>query len=159
MLDRCRETLRGYGDRAAFVGSDLAQDWREAVGEGYDVVISMNAIHHLETDEKRAAYARCLDVVRPGGLLVLQERVAFDGRFWPHIRTLWQVRAQDEGTEPHALDADLTHAQWLEAERAGGDKPETLELQLGWLRAIGFDPVTCFQQLADRVVFGGLRPG
>ena len=159
MLERARETLAGYGARAAFVESDLARDWRAEVGDAFDVVMSLNAIHHLEREAKRDVYARCFDVLRPGGLLVLQERVAFDGRLWPHVRALWQVRPADEGTEPHALAADMDYDAWIAAERAGGDKPEMLERQLGWLRDIGFAPATCFQQLADRVVFGGIKPG
>ncbi len=158
MVERTREALAAYGERASVVQSPLEEDWRGLVGDGYDVVLSLQAIHHLESWQKRTVYARIFDVLRPGGLFVHQERLAFDGRLWPHVRALWQVRPQDEGTEPHALDAELTYEQWLEAERAGGDKPDPIDLQLGWMRAIGFDAVDTFARLADRAVFGGLKP-
>ena len=138
--------------------SGSGADWRESVGGAYDVVMSLNAIHHLETAEKRAVYGWCFDVLRPGGLLVLQERVAFDARLWPHVQALWGTRAMDAGSAPIAAPPGMDHAGWLAAERAGGDKPETLALQLGWLREVGFAPVDCFAQLADRVVFGGIKP-
>lgn len=158
LLERARETLASYGERASFVESDFDEDWRERVGAPYDVVMSIQSIHHLGTAAKERVYARCFDVLRPGGLLVVQERVAFDPRLWPHVMALWQARREAEGMEPLALAPDMDYEQWITAERAGGDLPETLELQLAWLRETGFDPVDCFARLADRVVFGGVKP-
>jgi len=159
LLDRARETLAPLGDRTVFVESDFDADWRAAVGEPFDVVMSIQSIHHIEADAKKRVYQRCFDVLRPGGLLIIQERVAFDGRLWPHVTTLWQARRQDEGMEPLVLAEGLDYAQWIAAERAGGDLPDTLDDQLAWLREVGFDPVDSFARLGDRVVFGGVRPG
>lgn len=159
LLERARETLAPYGERVSFVESDFDEDWCERVGDAYDVVMSIQSIHHLETAAKARVYARCFEVLRPGGLLVVQERVAFDARLWPHVVALWQARRGAEGLEPLVLAAGMDYEQWIAAERAGGDLPETLDLQLAWLRETGFEPVDCFARLADRVVFGGLKPG
>jgi tRNA (cmo5U34)-methyltransferase len=156
MLERSRETLAPYGERARFILSDLGKDWRAAVGGGYDVVMSIQAIHHLPTWAKRSVYARCFDVLRPGGLLIVQERIAFDGRLWPHIQALWEARRKEEGVEP--LGLEMNYDEWLAAEHAGGDFPEPLDVQCRWLHEIGFDPVDTFVRLADRVVFGGVKP-
>jgi tRNA (cmo5U34)-methyltransferase len=158
LLARARETLAPFGARASFVESDFDKDWREAVGAPFDVVMSVESIHHLESDAKRRVYAQCFEVLRPGGLFITKERVAFDGRLWPHVQALWQIREHDEGEEPRVITEGLDHAQWMAAERAGGDMPDTLDAQLGWLREIGFDPVETFARLGDRVVFGGVKP-
>jgi tRNA (cmo5U34)-methyltransferase len=158
LLERARATLAPYGTRAVFVESDFESDWRPAVGDDYDVVFSIQSIHHLESEAKRAVYERCFEVLRPGGLLVIQERVDFDARLWPHVLALWQARRRAEGAEPLVMDDDMDYDRWIEAEREGGDLPDPLDLQLTWLLEIGFDPVDSFARLGDRVVFGGLKP-
>ena len=158
LLERARETLRSYGARARFVESDFEADWRAAVGSDYDVVLSIQSIHHLPSAGKQQTYAWAFDVLRPGGLLVIQERVDFDARWWPHVRALWHAQRAREGAEPLALEPGLSYAEWIAAERAGGDLPDPLDAQIAWLRTCGFDPVESFARLGDRVVFGGIKP-
>lgn len=119
MLERCRETLAGFRSRVEFVASDLAADWRGAVGEPLDVVFAIQSIHHLSPEDKRTCFGLIFDVLRPGGLLLLQERVDFDGRFWPHLQALWTLRAGGGAVG----DDHATHADWLAAEQAGGTSP------------------------------------
>ena len=154
MLERCRATLADHAGRVTFVESDLAADWRAAVGAAFDVVFSVQSIHHLASEGKRACYAHAYDVLAPGGLFLLQERLDVDARFWPHLRALWALR----GARNDAPGEEPSHADWLAAERAGGDFPEPLDLQITWLREIGFDAVETFARYADRAVLGGRRP-
>jgi len=152
MLDLARERLPGV----EVVESDLRGDWPTAVGDGFDLVVSANTIHHVEGEGKRDVYANAFRVLAPGGRLLNGERLAVEPALFEHYRTLWQALHERIGMDP--LPEDWTYERYSERLGEVGDVPELLHTQLAWLREIGFDPVTTFWKEADRSVFGGVRP-
>ncbi|MHC4933107.1 MAG: class I SAM-dependent methyltransferase, partial [Planctomycetota bacterium] len=54
MVSRARERL---GERARVLELDLAGEWRE-VGSGFDLVVAVQAVHHLADDAKRNVMAQ-----------------------------------------------------------------------------------------------------
>jgi tRNA (cmo5U34)-methyltransferase len=76
----------------------------------FDLVVSALAVHHLDDAGKRDLFARVARVLRPGGLFVLGDVVV--------------PAAGQEG--PIEID-------WVM------DLPDSVEDQLGWLRAAGFE--------------------
>jgi 2-polyprenyl-3-methyl-5-hydroxy-6-metoxy-1,4-benzoquinol methylase len=68
-----RARLDGVADRVRLVEGDIRE--LELRG-GFDVVVCAAVLHHVEL---RAVYERLLDLLRPGGTMVIQEPIAFSG--------------------------------------------------------------------------------
>ena len=101
----------------------------------FDLVVSGFTIHHLDDDRKRALYEEVFESLDPGGAFVHREHVA--------------------------SPTEKLHAQFLAAigETRDSEDPSNrllpLELQLGWLRDIGFLHVDCFWKWRELALFGG----
>lgn len=144
------EIARGRLDpsRSGFVVSILQDDWPAAIDQPVDAIVSMSAIHHLETPEKRALYQRCFDRLRPGGLFINGDEVRPDDpadylqrmRDWG--RHMDAVVAENRVTPPmaEALRAwqERNIDRFEEPRRSGDDCHDTVDVQLAMLRDAGF---------------------
>jgi tRNA (cmo5U34)-methyltransferase len=155
MLARTVANLAGYAGRWEAVSGDLNDPaWRDALPGGrYDAVVSGLAIHHLPPERKPALFAEILALLEPGGMFVNMDYVAIDGP----LRGLFDeemlanaVRAEREsGGTRHEHEVDLEDDD---------DRPDTVEDQLRWLRAAGFDQVEVHFKWAEAAIYGGMRP-
>jgi SAM-dependent methyltransferase len=155
MLARAAGNLAEYAGRWQAVTGDLNDPaWGEALPGGrYDAVVSGLAIHHLPSERKRALFAEVFDLLEPGGMFVNMDYVAIDGP----LRGLFDeemlasaVRAEREsGGTRHEHEVDLDDDD---------DWPDTVEDQLRWLRAAGFQQVEVHFKWAEAAIYGGMRP-
>jgi tRNA (cmo5U34)-methyltransferase len=130
MLDLARLRLSLFAGRVELVEADLARPGGVEV-ESFDAVVSVQALHHLEDAEKAACLAWLALLLRPGGLLLLRDKVAIAPRVFADHAAVWRVR---ETAMPATADA---YAAELHAK---GDRPAALELHLRWLRDAGLEP-------------------
>jgi tRNA (cmo5U34)-methyltransferase len=150
MLARARERFRGADERIRF----RLADYRTApLGGPFDAVVSALSIHHLQDEEKRALYAGVLDSLLPDGVFVNADTVrAGDPAVQALHRTAWIEKIRESGIGHDDLARAL--------ERTEIDVLAPLDLQLGWLRALGFERVACFYSWHHFAVFAGWRsPG
>ena len=121
MLARARERF-ARDERVELVEADLVQPLRpELFGAPLDLVVSGLAIHHLEDERKRSAFAEVAALLRPGGAfanldLVRSATPALHERFRREIG-----RVEDDPSDRLAELCD----------------------QLQWLRDAGFVAVDC----------------
>ena len=59
--------LSKYGNRVKFVLSVIEDNWEDKIDCRPDLITSMSAIHHLETEEKKKLYNKCYDVLNTEG--------------------------------------------------------------------------------------------
>jgi len=145
--------LARFGERARCVLARLQgeRDWRVPGSVG--VIVSMSAIHHLEPVEKSALYQRCFDLLAPGGVLLNGDEVR-PGVDAEYLATLskWADHMRREmagGAIPAAFHGALEG--WIERnvtrfghpKKSGDDCHETIETQLGYFRAAGFESADC----------------
>ncbi len=149
MLAQAKDRLADIADRLTLIEGDLLGDL--PVGP-FDVIASGLAIHHLDRVDQAKVYAAARERLAPGGVFVNAE----------------QLKAPAQWLEDHFLERELVHA------RSGGFTPEaeeqawirwsidqhvTLEDQLGWLHAAGYDTVECvFKAWRFAVVAGWNAP-
>jgi tRNA (cmo5U34)-methyltransferase len=102
----------------------------------FDAVISAFAIHHLVHERKRGLYEELLEIIAPGGVFCNLEHVA--------------------------SPTPRVHAHFLEAIGWPDEDPSNkllgLEIQLIWLREIGFQDVDCHWKWRELALFGGSKP-
>lgn len=163
------DTLDG---RLRWVEADLASsDWLAALGdEQIDVALSATALHWLPPDPLRRLYGELSDLLRPGGLLINADHIAFGS---PTCDRLSQRVLDAQWSDDAFADRGVeTAEQWWEAFKAqpavtpllaeqarrfaGKQRQPSLPdvaAHQAALRAAGFREVaTIWQMLSDRVV-------
>lgn len=145
MLDAASARLEKWGSRVSFRLCDFTQD---ALGEGFDIVVSGFAIHHCETAIKRLVYQEIYRALAPGGLFLHRELVAGPSPATAQVyEAIWALHLRANREDP---------AIWIDGHKHE-DKPAPLESQLTMLREIGFTDVASFFQIGPFAIFGGRR--
>jgi tRNA (cmo5U34)-methyltransferase len=155
MLELAYERLAGYEGQYEVVVHDLTQlETLDLPDEDYSVVISVQTVHNVEDEHKRRIFKLAYDVLKPGGLFLLLDRIAMDtpGLFtiyktvWERLDTLHESRNREGETFEE-------HTQSLATR---GDLPSTLEQHLDWLREVGFE-VACLHLHGNRALFAARK--
>ena len=157
MLAAAAEQLAAYPGRWALrVGAMQKLGALDLPAEGFDAAIGVQSIHHLSGEEKQILFRTVAGLLRPGGLFVLADRIMLTSAgLFPYYRALQSRLQVQHGNPP--IPAAYGYAEHLYAMHARGDRPDTVEDQVAWLRAAGFGAADCFYRYLERAVFGGLK--
>lgn len=155
LVDLAVEMLEKAKSRFTSMGKSpriLIADYIEAdLGGPYDLAISALSIHHLSDSDKQRLYQRIYNVLNPGGMFVNADQVL--GKT-PELEKLYRQNWLDSvralGISDEDLDAALKRMEY--------DRMATLDIQLSWLEAAGFQDVDCWYKNFSFAVFGGRRP-
>ncbi len=122
----------------------------------FDAAIAVQSVHHLDGPGKQRLFAWVAGQLRPGGLLLLSDRVALPSAvLFPYYQALFaacQARPPRPGCR-RASAMPPTCARLAQR----GDRPDTVEDQLDWLRVAGFGEAACFYRFVERAIFGGVK--
>ncbi len=171
-LKVARERLDPFKNRIEFILSPLEENWEKKVNEGIQLIISMSAIHHLESLQKKQLYKRIYDVLEESGWFFnIDEMMTVN--FDAHVNNL--KRWYEYGNEmrkkiPKDLQTDyeilLQHfKKWKVRNIDNIDKPkskgddihESFLGQLKWLEEIGFKNVDLFVKYHLWCMIGGQK--
>jgi tRNA (cmo5U34)-methyltransferase len=134
MLEVLRDAYR-QDSKTSIIEHDLSSPLPE-LGK-FDAVLSSFAIHHVTHDRKRSLYGEIFERLNPGGLFLNLEHVA-SATANLHEDFLAQLGLTPETEDP-------------------SNKLLDLELQLSWLREIGFTDVDCHWKWRELALLAGLK--
>jgi tRNA (cmo5U34)-methyltransferase len=104
----------------------------------FDAIVSSFAIHHCADARKQSLYSEIYAALNPGGVFYNLEHVA------PATANLHSRFLQAFGMTP--------------ADEDPSNQLVSVELQLRWLREIGFADVDCHWKWLELALFGGIKP-
>ena len=155
LLDLAEEMLEKAKSRFSQLGKSpriLIGDYVETdLGGSYDLVISGLSIHHLCDRDKESLYQKIYNALNPGGMFVNADQVK--GKT-PFLEKYYRQQWLDSICALGISDEELSAAK----KRMEYDRMAPLDIQLGWLEAVGFQDVDCWYKNFSFVVFGGYRP-
>lgn len=163
MIASVQEKCRPYQDRCAIIKQDYGEEkWTEAITDKtpLDVVISGYSIHHQEDVRKYRIYKDVFRILKPGGIFLNLEHVAsqskkiealFDETF---IDGLYAYHKETGGKDSRAQIA----GRYYNREDKVLNKLSPVEVQVEWLRKIGYENTDCFFKLFELALFGGQKP-
>jgi ubiquinone/menaquinone biosynthesis C-methylase UbiE len=136
MLGRARERFAATPS-VSVVEHNLDVPLPEEWG-AFDAVVSAFAIHHVVDERKRVLYGEIFDHLEPGGAFCNLEHVA--------------------SPTPKLHEAFLhSIGQTLEDDDPS-NKLAPVDVQLSWLREIGFEQVDCFYKWREIGLLAGVKP-
>jgi len=135
MLEAARARFDGI-DAVTIVEHDLDRPL-PALGS-FDAVVSSFAIHHLTDARKRALYGEVAACLEPGGRFANLEHVSSPTEHLHHEFMVALGKDPDDEDPSNQLAA--------------------LDLQLEWLRALGFVDVDCFWKWRELALMVGGKP-
>lgn len=133
MLAAARQRFAG-DPSVTVLAHDLDEPLPSSLGT-FDLVVSSFAIHHVDDERKRALYREVFNLLSPGGMFANLEHVA--------------------SATPALHDALMAATGWPEDP---SNQLTPVEVQVDWLRAIGFVDVDCFWKWRELALFAGWKP-
>ncbi len=156
MLAKARTNLGTYGDQVSFVEADLGNPITKLVPPGsLDLVVSRFAIHHLPDARKYSIYQEVFQLLRPGGIFLHNEHVSSASRELESLSdSIFIARiAQRTGREVAVVEREF----FARPDRLD-NKLAPVEIQVAWLRDLGFEGADCYFKWLELAVFGGRKP-
>jgi tRNA (cmo5U34)-methyltransferase len=156
MMAQGAAELAPYEGRYRYVEFDLAKSgpWPDGIPDSAPAVVTSLAVHHLKDERKQQLFTEIFDHLAPGGWFLNYDPVTPPD---PITEEAW-LRAGDRRNPDAAHKrAHRTHEEQLRYENHVRYMAP-LELQLGFLRAAGFEGVDVFWKELDYVIYGGRRP-
>ncbi|MGC2500515.1 MAG: class I SAM-dependent methyltransferase [Silvibacterium sp.] len=150
-LDRAKTRLGTR--RTTYAASDYgSQPIPLPIDGQWDAIVSALSIHHLNDSDKRGLFRRVHAALAPGGVFVNAEQVAgptpdLTRRY--HQQWLAQIR------ERGASEQEIADAEY----RMQADQCASVEDQLAWIRAAGFEDADCWFKEGHFAVMAGTRTG
>jgi tRNA (cmo5U34)-methyltransferase len=126
----------------------------------FDVIVSGFSIHHQDDQRKREIYQEVFDLLAPGGIFINIEHVApatawgerlFEDEFVDNLLTHQRAAGDTRSRE------DIAAAFYNRPDKAA-NKLAPVDIQVRWLREIGFTDADCFSKHYELCVFAGRKP-
>ena len=155
MVRRAHEAMRPFSGRYEIRHGDLSESLPGFIGDGpFDLIVSGFAIHHLPTARKRSLYREVLNLLRPGGLFVNVEHVA---SATPELEAVFDEAYIDHIAAVTGRDREQVEKEYHGRPDKADNILEPVEVQVGWLREVGFEQADCYFKWLELAVFGGQK--
>ena len=161
--ESARLNLQDFTGRVTYVQADIAYpNWIESLPHGarFDAIISSFALQPLSDARKQTFYRELWRLLRPEGVFLNIEYVASATRWSESVWDDTMITAlfgEIIKNNPHKTRAEIAR-EYYEKARTEAARCAPFEVQLDWLRSVGFTNVDCYLKVLELALFGGQRP-
>jgi tRNA (cmo5U34)-methyltransferase len=149
MLELARRRLARFESRATVLRGDLSElDDLELPRVSYRAAFSVQTMHHLSGRNWADVAKWTANIVEPGGLIVIVDRVQIAESLYRDWSVVW---SRIDSRVPE------TYAEHLEGLTSGGDRPTRLHDQLRWLADAGLE-ADCLHLYGNRALLVARKP-
>lgn len=157
MMDLAKQRLSQYENQFVSVKWNLANiDSLKLPPHNYQHVLASQSLHHLSKADMQAVYRRVYEILEPGGLFLLLDKIRVEtSNLWSVFHTVWQRQDKLYGSTVTNHEG----ATFEEHERTvldRGDFPVLLDEHLNWLRETGFE-AACVHSHGNRALIVGIK--
>lgn len=153
MIDLARVRLAPFEQQYRLLYHDLSDFEQVALPPAiYQIIFSVQALHHLAPEVQQKLYRSLFQLLPPGGVFLLNDRIALDTEpfsdiyysVWNRLERVSEVRSGLSGDD------------FLQRQQRKEDYPASLEEHLTWLRQAGFE-ATCMHLHLNRVLLAAVK--
>jgi len=153
MLGLAAQRLAAFEERCTLIAHDFTEIESLVLPKRtYQIVISVQSLHHVPHPKKQAIFQFVADLLSPGGLFLLLDRIALDANHFADMyQAMWRRLEQESEIKGGASSDDF-----LRRLQDKEDHPASLEEHLSWMRLAGLS-ATCLHLHLHRALIAGKK--
>ncbi len=155
MIEHARIHMKDYMNRCEIIHGDFSHSIRQyAEPDSVDCIVSGYAIHHLPHEKKKELYQEIYNTLVPGGIFINIEHTA---SATPKIEKLHDELFIDHLSTHNKRDRKEVAKEYYNRPDKADNILERVDIQVNWLREIGFKHSDCYFKWMELAVFGGVK--
>lgn len=155
MVEQARTQLESYKNRCDIIHGDFSHSIKQYAKPGsMDCIVSGYAIHHLPHTKKKELYQEIHNILAPGGIFINVEHTA---SATPEIEKLHDELFIDHLSTYNKRDRKEVAEEYYNRPDKEDNILERVDIQVNWLREIGFKHSDCYFKWMELTVFGGVK--
>lgn len=155
MIEHARIHMKDYMNRCEIIHGDFGHSIKQyAEPESVDCIVSGYAIHHLPHTKKKELYHEIYNTLTPGGIFINIEHTA---SATPKIEKLHDELFIDHLSAHNKRDRQEVAKEYYNRPDKADNILERVDIQINWLREIGFKHSDCYFKWMELAVFGGVK--
>ncbi|MGE8081475.1 class I SAM-dependent methyltransferase [Peribacillus loiseleuriae] len=155
MIENARVHMKDYMNRCEIILDDFSHSIGQYAEAGtVDCIVSGYAIHHLPHTKKKELYQEIYKVLAPGGIFINIEHTA---SATPEIEKLHDELFIDHLSIHNKRDRQEIAKEYYNRPDKEDNILERVDIQVNWLREIGFKHSDCYFKWMELAVFGGVK--
>jgi len=116
----------------------------------YDLIVSAMSIHHLSDNEKKSLYQKVFDALKREGAFINADLVKGEtDKIEQKYQDMWMNWIKEAGLSKNELLKIIDRMRY--------DRPSSLNIQLEWLKEIGFSDLDCYYKYYNFAVYSGRK--
>lgn len=155
MIEHARDYMKPYMNRCEIIHDDFSHSLGKYAEPGsVDCIVSGYAIHHLPNTKKKELYQNIYNTLSQGGIFINIEHTA---SVTPQIEKLHDELFIDHLSSYNKRDRQEVAKEYYNRPDKTDNKLERVDIQVNWLREIGFKHSDCYFKWMELAVFGGVK--
>ncbi len=151
MLSKAQERFTRQVEQASCINYHTLDYIHAEIPGRYDVVVSALSLHHAPPADLCSVFQKIYAVLADGGSFINADQVLGPtGALEDQYQQTWLRQIRQLGCTEHEIELALGRMQ--------ADRTSTLNDQLTWLKAAGFEQIDCWYKHVRFAVYAGYKP-